>query len=175
MLSSSMAAFSSQYVSFPCEAFPLMLTSLTPGAQSLSSLSGLISHLGFSGLFCCTFSTQLLLFSLSHFHFLVTFPGLCPVVQPLVRKQKRGASGDWTIIFLCSGLLWSWAGGVRLTTAQAQMYWAGTASKLFKGRRSCRREKSEIWNRATWLPVKHKWTLDSVIILTRALKNNCYP
>lgn len=92
----------------------------------------------------CTFSAQFLLFSLSHFHFLVTFPGLDPVVQPLVGKQKTGAPGDWTIIFLCSVLLWLWAGGVRLTTAHTQMHWAGTALKPFKGRRSCRREKLEI-------------------------------
>lgn len=126
-------------------------------------------------LILCTFSTQFLLFSLSHFHFPVTFPGLDPVVQPLVGKQKTRAPGDWTIIFLCSVLLWLWAGGVQLTMACTQMHWAGAALKPFKGCRSCRREKLEIWNRATWLPAEHKWTLDSVIILTRALKNNCYP
>lgn len=122
------------HVSFPCEVFPLILAFLTPGIQPLSLLSGLVSHLSFSGLHILNTIPPFLPLPLS-------FPGDIPriVVQPLVGKQGSGASRGWTMIFLCSLLLWLWAGGAR-----ALMYCTGKALNPFKRHRSCRTEKLEI-------------------------------
>lgn len=121
-------------------------------------LSGLISHLGFSGLHILNTAPPFLLLSLSFSGEILRLGSCCAAT--CWEAENRSL---WTVIFHCSVLLRLWAGGVWPTTAQAQMCWTGTALKSFKGHRSCRREKLEIWNTATWLPAEHKWTLDSII------------
>lgn len=106
MLFSSLAAFRSQNMSpFPVRYFPTADFSHSRNIIPVVVISTDPTSRLF-GVILCIFATQFLLFSLSHFRFLVTFPGLNPVVQPLVGKQKTVASGDWTIMLLCSVLLW---------------------------------------------------------------------
>lgn len=104
---SSTAASSSQYIFFQALwGISLNADFSHSSMYFLSSLSGCISYLGCCGFCCCccTFSPQFLLFSLSHFHFLLTFPGLDPTMQPPVKQQRVGASGERTVIFIHSAL-----------------------------------------------------------------------
>lgn len=159
MLFSSVAAFRSQNMSpFPVRYFPNADFSHSRNIIPVIVISTHLTPKLFR-VILCTLSTQFLLFSLSHFHFLVTFPGSDPVVQPLVGKHKTGASGDWTIIFLCSVLLWLWAGGVPLTTARTQTHWTGTALKPFKGHRSCRERN---WKSETE-PHGYQWNISELL------------
>jgi len=76
----------------------------------------------------------------------VTFPGSDPAVQPPVRKQRAGASGERAVRFICSAL--SYGGGqVACDSSRHEHERIRLAAmlQLFKGHGSCRREKLKIW------------------------------